>query len=67
VAAMMSADQFATADLGELGQRTTQVRLEQVSVPSGGPSPLWGLALSLLLALAVVAVSLLPSKRGHQD
>jgi hypothetical protein len=60
-------ESLAVADLTELRSRVTKSPLEFTAVPTGGPSPLWGLTLSLLLALAVVGVSLLPSKRGHQD
>ena len=51
----------------ELQLRAFQGDPELTAVPSGGPSPLFGLAISLFLALAVVGVSLMPSKRGHQD
>jgi hypothetical protein len=65
---MLMADRLAMAEgLEALRHRKTAETLEFTAVPSGGPSPLWGLGASLLLALAVVAVSLLPSKRGHQD
>ncbi len=67
VLAVLLAERLAMADLSALRQRATEGGLELPSVPSGGPSPLWGLTLSLLLALAVLAASLLPSKRGHQD
>lgn len=65
--AMPLLDRLAVADLSALRNRTSNETLELTAVPSGGPSPLWGLALSLMLAMAVVAVSIIPSKRGHQD
>jgi hypothetical protein len=66
---MSVADRLAWAQdaVSPLRSRTTHEPIELTAVPSGGPSPLWGLAISMLLALAVVAVSLIPSKRGHQD
>ena len=41
--------------------------LKQPSSPSGGPGPLWGMAISMFMVVAVLGVSLMPSKRGHQD
>jgi hypothetical protein len=55
------------AQQSDLSLRAFQGDPDLTAVPSGGPSPLFGLAISLLLALAVIAVSLMPSKRGHQD
>ncbi len=65
--AVLLAERLAMADLSALRHRVTQGGLDLPAEPSGGPSPLWGLTLSFLLALAVLTVSLLPSKRGHQD
>ncbi|HJN79271.1 MAG: hypothetical protein QF723_05565 [Phycisphaerales bacterium] len=67
VLAVLLAERLAMADLSALRHRVTQGGLDLPAEPSGGPSPLWGLTLSFLLALAVLTVSLLPSKRGHQD
>ncbi len=40
---------------------------KEPGVPSGGPAPLWGMLVSLILVFMVLGVSLMPSKRGHQD
>ena len=40
---------------------------QRPNVPAGGLNPLFGMGLSVLLAAAVISVSLLPSKRENED
>ncbi|MDP7071086.1 MAG: hypothetical protein QF561_07035 [Phycisphaerales bacterium] len=40
---------------------------EHQAPQAGGISPLFGMAVSAILVAAIIAASLIPSKRGHQD
>lgn len=46
---------------------TAEPAYSEPSVPSAAPAPLWGMFTVLLLTSLVLGVSLIPSKRGHQD
>jgi len=52
---------------GLIARQSEDGLIPMPSSPSGGLSPLWGMALSLFLVVCVLAISLMPSKRGHQD
>lgn len=55
------------ADEPDLLKHVTEDIYTEPGVPGGGPAPLFGIALALILTAMVAAVSLMPSKRGHQD
>jgi hypothetical protein len=55
------------ADEPDLLKHVTEDVYIEPGVPGGGPAPLFGIAIALILAVMVVGVSLMPSKRGHQD
>ena len=58
--------QAAVPSTNLLDERMTDNYTEP-TVPAAGPSPLWGLALMFLLTAAIVAVSLMPSKREMES
>lgn len=55
------------ADEPDLLKHVTEDVYIEPGVPGGGPAPLFGIAIALILAVMVIGVSLMPSKRGHQD
>ncbi|MDP7030088.1 MAG: hypothetical protein QF733_07705 [Phycisphaerales bacterium] len=57
----------ALADEPDLLTRVTEDIYVEPGVPGGGSTPLIGMAVAVLMVIAVLGVSLMPSKRGHQD
>ena len=55
------------ADEPDLLKHVTEDIYTEPGVPGGGPAPLFGMALTMLLTVMVVGVSLMPSRRGHQS
>ncbi len=55
------------ADEPDLLTRVTEDIYVEPGVPGGGSAPLFGMAVAVLMTIAVLGVSLMPSKRGHQD
>jgi hypothetical protein len=51
----------------DLLKHVTEDIYTEPGVPGGGPAPLFGMALALIMTVCVLGVSLMPSKRGHQD
>jgi len=55
------------ADEPDLLKRVTEDIYVEPGVPGGGAAPLFGMAIAVLMTVAVLGISLMPSKRGHQD
>ncbi len=66
VLAMLTQARAAVPTTDLLEARMTDNYTEP-DVSGAGPSPLWGLAVMLLLTGVVLVVSLMPSKREKQD
>lgn len=66
VAGFVGRVQAAVPSTNLLDERMTDNYIEP-TVPASGPSPLWGLTIMLLLTAAIVAASLMPSKREEES